>query len=304
MDRWLSHTWRARRAEALSRARIPKGTVLLVERTVFPLAPPETPEHPVPLLEALARQLSQGGPRADVLRDLLGSMHPLSDDEEKISRERRRAAISSATAKHALPQQALEAYEGAAIASIAAAHGLPKHTLEAYDLKISLNQMEMKHRVKGELVDAGAFKSYTRGLFPFASLLNHSCDANTQFFPLAGGLAMGVRAIQDIEEGEECTDTYIGLSTVGAHRRSKLEKTHGFWCACRRCSAPSGSILHRLECQGQALVCPLAAEERDASAPTRRSVRTHLPGYRTSRAGRSILQGSRRRCASARCESA
>ena len=261
--------------------RIPKGTVLLVERTVFPLAPPETPEHPVPLLEALARQLSQGGPRADVLRDLLGSMHPLSDDEEKVSRERRRAAISSATAKHALPQQALEAYEGAAIASIAAAHGLPKHTLEAYDLKISLNQMEMKHRVKGELVDAGAFKSYTRGLFPLASLLNHSCDANTQFFPLAGGLAMGVRAIQDIEEGEECTDTYIGLSTVGAHRRSKLEKTHGFWCACRRCSAPSGSILHRLECQGQALVCPLATEgsETHLLLPGDPYAGPILPGY-------------------------
>ena len=142
--------------------------------------------------------------------------------------------------------------------------------------------MEMKHRVKGELVDAGAFKSYTRGLFPFASLLNHSCDANTQFFPLAGGAAMGVRAIQDIEEGEECTDTYIGLSTVGAHRRSKLEKTHGFWCACRRCSAPSGSILHRLECQGLGARLPIGrGGKRDASAPTRRPVRAGpiLPGY-------------------------
>ena len=131
------------------------------------------------------------------------------------------------------------------MAAIAAATALPLPELLRLDQKVVRNQMSLKMRVGGDAVDFG------RGLFPFSSLLNHSCHANTAYHPISSGHAMVVRALRDIEIGEEATDSYIAPSTIGAQRSVALERSHGFVCSCERCAAPKGSELHRLECWAQ-----------------------------------------------------
>jgi hypothetical protein len=76
------------------------------------------------------------------------------------------------------------------------------------------------------------------GLFPFAAMLNHSCDPNCAFSGVAlgrGGAALTIRAIQPVAEGEELTFGYTDLYQDVVARREELESTKHFICECTRC---------------------------------------------------------------------
>ena len=72
------------------------------------------------------------------------------------------------------------------------------------------------------------------GLFDFGSRFNHSCDPNCSFYTRRGKLH--VRALKDIEPGEELTITYCELYATRAQRNKKLYSKYSFTCTCLRCA--------------------------------------------------------------------
>lgn len=78
------------------------------------------------------------------------------------------------------------------------------------------------------------------GLFPYTSMMNHSCFPNCiHRFLIEPGRPprLILRAITDIQEGEELCYSYVGLYQSTAHRREQLHRAYSFHCICERCSA-------------------------------------------------------------------
>ena len=225
---------------------ITAGNLLLVEPAPFPLGCLESPENPLPLCSAIARRLAassnareddgiEDGLRA-TMRELLMCMHPVPG-----------------VAEDTLTKRDVDCKP--IVASLAHSTGMPLDEALALERRVQRNQMSLTMRVRGESVEFGS------GLFPFASLLNHSCFASAVFQPLSSGHVMVARALRNIQAGDEVTDSYVCLSLPRAQRRAQLERAHGFSCHCERCFAPVGSELHRIEQQEWSLVCPTAGIE-------------------------------------------
>ncbi|KAJ1563039.1 hypothetical protein HK405_003686 [Cladochytrium tenue] len=75
------------------------------------------------------------------------------------------------------------------------------------------------------------------GLFPCVALLNHSCAPNCAYVPDAAAARLVVRAIRDVQEGEELTVAYVSLLMSREDRRASLLETKRFLCRCVRCDA-------------------------------------------------------------------
>lgn len=91
------------------------------------------------------------------------------------------------------------------------------------------------------------------GVYPDASLLNHSCRPNAS--TVFEGTALYVAAARDIAPGEEITISYIDLGADLEHRRAELRQGFGFVCACERCldeehnRSPQAQEVHALRTQ-------------------------------------------------------
>ena len=103
------------------------------------------------------------------------------------------------------------------------------------------------------------------GLFPFAAMLNHSCEPNCAFGGVAGG-CQTIRAIKPIAEGDELCFGYIDLYQDVARRRDELEETKHFLCECPRCvtclrSPDSGCAI--LDRRISGILCPGCVDAGD-----------------------------------------
>mmetsp|Transcript_20709 Transcript_20709/g.52431 ORF Transcript_20709/g.52431 Transcript_20709/m.52431 type:complete len:449 (-) Transcript_20709:13-1359(-) len=78
-----------------------------------------------------------------------------------------------------------------------------------------------------------------RGIFPTASLFNHSCRPNCCI--VVHGRRISVRVISPIRKGEELTVTYIDTSLPVHTRQKRLLKGKFFLCDCVRCH-PDASV--------------------------------------------------------------
>eukprot|EP00897_Mesotaenium_endlicherianum_P008832 jgi/Mesen1/7978/ME000425S07183 len=81
------------------------------------------------------------------------------------------------------------------------------------------------------------------GLFPFVSILNHSCSPNCCF--VSERDVMYVRATQNVPAGTELCLPYINLYEPRYVRQQQLQATKYFDCACERCSEPLAASLDR-----------------------------------------------------------
>ncbi|KFO25464.1 SET and MYND domain-containing protein 3 [Fukomys damarensis] len=71
------------------------------------------------------------------------------------------------------------------------------------------------------------------GLYPSMSLLNHSCDPNCSI--VFTGPHLLLRAVRDIEVGEELTICYLDILMTSEERRKQLRDQYCFDCDCFRC---------------------------------------------------------------------
>ncbi|XP_014304012.2 histone-lysine N-methyltransferase SMYD3-like [Myotis lucifugus] len=71
------------------------------------------------------------------------------------------------------------------------------------------------------------------GLYPSMSLLNHSCDPNCSI--VFNGPHLLLRAVRDIQAGEELTICYLDMLMTSAERRQQLRDQYCFDCDCARC---------------------------------------------------------------------
>ncbi|XP_048968388.1 histone-lysine N-methyltransferase SMYD3 isoform X2 [Canis lupus baileyi] len=71
------------------------------------------------------------------------------------------------------------------------------------------------------------------GLYPSMSLLNHSCDPNCSI--VFNGPHLLLRAVRDIEAGEELTICYLDMLMTSEERRKQLKDQYCFECDCVRC---------------------------------------------------------------------
>ncbi|KAH9498595.1 hypothetical protein Btru_007704 [Bulinus truncatus] len=75
------------------------------------------------------------------------------------------------------------------------------------------------------------------GLFPLASLLNHSCMNNAVIMSgeVDGRPGIWVKAVQDILEGQEIVVSYVSPLMTRTERRVRLWSRYKFICHCLRC---------------------------------------------------------------------
>ncbi|KAM6220009.1 histone-lysine N-methyltransferase SMYD3 isoform 2-T2 [Rhynchocyon petersi] len=71
------------------------------------------------------------------------------------------------------------------------------------------------------------------GLYPSMSLLNHSCDPNCSI--VFNGPHLLLRAVRDIEVGEELTICYLDMLMTSEERKKQLRDQYCFDCDCVRC---------------------------------------------------------------------
>ena len=89
-----------------------------------------------------------------------------------------------------------------------------------------------------------------QGMYPLASLINHTCKANLQQSYSNSG-SMIIRAIDDIPEGESLSLWYMSPLWPTRMRRKHLLETKHFECCCQRCKDPTelGSFMGSPLCQ-------------------------------------------------------
>jgi len=72
------------------------------------------------------------------------------------------------------------------------------------------------------------------GLFPLASIFNHSCLPNCTY--TNEGAHLTIRLLRPVSEGEELCINYTELYSARDERRAELKASKFFECRCRRCT--------------------------------------------------------------------
>jgi len=86
--------------------------------------------------------------------------------------------------------------------------------------------------------DCGSYKG--RGIYPLASLVNHSCVTNTRNIMTGRGLEC--RATVEILAGQTITTHYVSPLLDLPTRRTRLKEKWFFTCRCERCEAGCWAI--------------------------------------------------------------
>ncbi|XP_059064964.1 histone-lysine N-methyltransferase ATXR4 [Cryptomeria japonica] len=73
-------------------------------------------------------------------------------------------------------------------------------------------------------------------VYMLSSMYNHDCDPNTHILWVENAKA-SLKALRNIEAGEELRICYIDASLDHEARQSVLYQSFGFWCKCFRCKS-------------------------------------------------------------------
>ena len=119
------------------------------------------------------------------------------------------------------------------VASAAAASSLALTTSEARQLLYTIQCNA--HQVTDE-----EGRAIGLGLFPWTSMMNHSCTPNcAHYFEIRQfeHPRLIMVALEDISAGAELCYSYVPLYQSTANRRLQLQRAYGFLCQCDRCAA-------------------------------------------------------------------
>ena len=88
-------------------------------------------------------------------------------------------------------------------------------------------------------------------LFPYFSMINHSCIANCRYTVSLDNSTISVRAMKAISKGEEISIHYVGISLGTLTRKKSFNNQWKFECHCSRCQDPSefGTYLQAIKCE-------------------------------------------------------
>uniref|UniRef100_F7FRC7 [histone H3]-lysine(4) N-trimethyltransferase n=1 Tax=Monodelphis domestica TaxID=13616 RepID=F7FRC7_MONDO len=89
----------------------------------------------------------------------------------------------------------------------------------------------------GFAISNGEMQEVGVGLYPSMSLLNHSCDPNCVI--VFEGPSLFLRAVRDIQQGEELTICYLDVLMPSAERQKQLKEQYCFDCDCPGCETRS-----------------------------------------------------------------
>ena len=118
-----------------------------------------------------------------------------------------------------------------ALADISEETDLPLSADEAFHLLLAI-------QCNAHCIKDGQGRSVALGLFPYTSMLNHSCAPNCYHtFRVRQGEApvLIMRAVRDISIGEELCYTYVPLYQSTTMRQAQLLSAYSFVCSCCRC---------------------------------------------------------------------
>lgn len=74
-----------------------------------------------------------------------------------------------------------------------------------------------------------------RGIFPSASIFNHSCRPNAWAY-FDNKMSIRITAIRSIKKGDEICVSYTNGFDAPQTRRIELRRSFGFWCECSLCA--------------------------------------------------------------------
>lgn len=91
-----------------------------------------------------------------------------------------------------------------------------------------------------EAVLSGCSESFSgSACYLLCSMFNHSCEPNVEMSWPANNTKVQVRALRQIDRGEELTITYIDPNLPVKTRQNKLQFGYGFRCTCDLCTYES-----------------------------------------------------------------
>ncbi|XP_023662628.1 N-lysine methyltransferase SMYD2-A-like [Paramormyrops kingsleyae] len=157
---------------------------------------------------------------------------------------KQKTQVERSSSEKLLPMQELEAHldemdnerREMNEADIAALHHFYSKHLEFPDL-VALTMLFAQVNCNGFTVEDEELSHLGSALFPDVALMNHSCCPNA-IVTYNGTVAM-VRAVAEINPGEEIFTSYIDLLYPAEDRIERLRDAYYFTCDCKECSTKS-----------------------------------------------------------------
>ncbi|KAG7279139.1 hypothetical protein CRUP_022334 [Coryphaenoides rupestris] len=115
-------------------------------------------------------------------------------------------------------------------------HFYSKHIIELPD-NPALIELFGQVNCNGFTIEDEELSHLGSAVFPDVALMNHSCSPNV--IVTYNGTVAEVRAVQDINPGDEVFNSYIDLLYPTEDRRERLIDSYFFNCQCEQCTSKS-----------------------------------------------------------------
>ncbi|KAL7134054.1 hypothetical protein ABFS83_11G001500 [Erythranthe nasuta] len=176
------------------------------------------------LVKRLACQVISGA----VTYDILDVLQPEILSSHKISRMKKEAALLRST----FEDSDFESEKMAFLTEEWYAGVLARIRINAFRIELAIGSYEDLLSSAAALVEAES--AVGNAVYVLPSLYNHDCDPNVNILWIENADAK-IKALRDIEEGEELRICYIDASMDYGARQRILHQGFGFQCNCPRC---------------------------------------------------------------------
>ncbi|KAL9150632.1 hypothetical protein ABFS82_11G001700 [Erythranthe guttata] len=176
------------------------------------------------LVKRLACQVISGA----VTYDILDVLQPEILSSDQISRMKKEAALLRST----FEDSDFESEKMAFLTEEWYAGVLARIRINAFRIELAIGSYEDLLSSAAALVEAES--AVGNAVYVLPSLYNHDCDPNVNILWIENADAK-IKALRDIEEGEELRICYIDASMDYGARQRILHQGFGFQCNCPRC---------------------------------------------------------------------